>query len=382
MDFLDHSLDDSHRAIRDSARRFARQSIAPHVEEWEEAELFPCELYQAAAAAGVLAVGFPEEVGGGGGGMLHMMMIIEGLLEGGSSGVVAGLGSLGIALPAIVQAGDRAQIDQFVRPTLLGERIAALAVTEAGTGSDVAGIRTRARRDGGDYLIDGDKMFITSGARADFVTVLARTGEEHGKHHNLSFFVVERGMPGFSVSRSLRKTGWRASDTAALSFEGVRVPAANRIGEEGGAFLTLMRNFATERLMLAAFGHATARIALADARSWAEERHAFGKKLSAMPVIRHKLASMATRVTAATTLNYAVAGCIDAGESCVSEVAMAKNLSAETAVSVCYDAVQILGGMGYMRETRVERLSRDARLLPIGGGTTEIMNEIIIKMGT
>lgn len=375
MPFPDCLLDETHLALRDTARAFALREIAPHAEEWEENEIFPRELYHAAAAAGVLAVGFPESVGGSGGGHLHAMMVVEGLLEGGSSGVVAGLGSLGIALPALVQAESPDLIERFVRPTLAGDRIAALAITEPGTGSDVAGITTRARRDGGDYVIDGAKMFITSGVRADFVTVLARTSAE--RHGGLSFFVVERGMPGFSVSRSLRKTGWRASDTAALSFEGVRVPEANRVGEEGGAFYTLMRNFATERLMLAAFGHATARIALADARAWAAERQAFGKPLAGFQVIRHRLADMATRVTAATTLSYTVAARMDAGDTLVKEVAMAKNLCADTAVSVCHDAVQILGGMGYMRETRVERLSRDARLLPIGGGTTEVMNEII-----
>lgn len=377
MDFPDQLLDDSHLTLRRAAQRFAASEIAPHAEAWEEAELFPEELYRAAAAAGVLAVGFPEAVGGSGGELRHMMMIIEGLLEGGSSGVVAGLGSLGIALPAIVQAGDAEQIDRFVRPTLRGERIAALAVTEPGTGSDVAGVRTRARREGGDYVLDGAKMFITSGVRADLVTVLARTGDD--PHGGLSFFVVERGMPGFSVSRALKKTGWRASDTAALSFDGVRVPVQNRIGEEGGAFYTLMHNFATERLMLAAFGHATARIVLGDAQAWAAERTAFGRTLAGFQVIRHRLAEMATRVVASTTLNYTVAQRIEAGDTLLKEVAMAKNFAASTAVSVCHDAVQILGGMGYMRETRVERLSRDARLLPIGGGTTEVMNEIISR---
>ena len=375
--FFDNFLDDEHRLLRATCRRFAETEIAPHADEWEEAESFPVELYRKAAAAGVLGVGFPEEVGGGGGGALHGVMAAEGLMRGGSTGVVAGLTSLGIALPSLVQSGDKHLIDTFVRPTLAGERIAALAITEPSTGSDVAGILTRAKKDGGDYVIDGSKMFITSGVRADFLTVLARTGED--KHGGLSFFVIEKGMPGLSVSRALRKTGWRASDTAELAFDSVRVPARNRVGEEGGGFVTLMRNFQMERLALAAVGSATALIALEQAEKYARERQAFGRPLAGFQVTRHKLADMATRVLAAQTLVYQVALCISRGDYVVKEVSIAKNLAAEAAVSVSYDAVQIFGGAGYLRETLVERLSRDARLLPIGGGTQEIMKEIIAR---
>lgn len=368
--------DQSHAQFRDLCARFAEQHIAPQVVEWEEAESFPRDLYRKAAEAGILAAGFPEELGGAGD-LLHPLVGIEGLLLGGSSGVVASLQSHGIALPPIVTLGSPEQQRRFVPPVLGGERIAALAITEPGTGSDVAGVRTRAVRDGDHYLLNGAKLFITSGVRADFVTVLARTGPD--PHGGLTFFVVERDMPGFTISRALKKTGWRASDTAELAFADVRVPLSHRLGEEGSGFVALMRNFTGERLALAFFGHATAEIALRDAIAYAKQREAFGRAIAKFQVTKHKLARMATRVLASRELNYTVARRALAGEEVTAEVAMAKNLAAEVAVEVCYEAVQILGGMGYMRESRVERLSRDARLLPIGGGTTEVMNEIIAR---
>jgi acyl-CoA dehydrogenase len=377
MAFLDGFLDESHVQLKRNARRFAEAEIKPHAFAWEEAGIYPRELHRKAAEAGLLGVGLPESVGGAGGGALHMVAAIEGLMFGESTGVTVGLGSLGIALPPIIQWKDAWQIDTFVRPVLAGEKIAALAITEPGTGSDVAGVRTRAVRDGDHYTIDGAKLFITSGTRADVLTVLARTGED--PHGGLSFFVVEATTPGVVVSRALKKTGWWASDTAELAFDAVKVPVTHRIGPEGSAFVTLMRNFVTERLALAAYGSATAELALAEALAYARSRQAFGRPLAGFQVTRHKLADMATRVTAAKTMVYQVARRFDAGDPCVQEVAMAKNIASETAVAVTYDAVQLFGGMGYMRETLVERLSRDARLLPIGGGTQEIMKEIIAK---
>jgi acyl-CoA dehydrogenase len=370
-------LDESHELYRKTCLRFAREKIEPYVVEWEEAGTFPRELYREAADAGILGVSFPEDYGGGGGDLLHSMIMIEALLTGGSSGLVASLGSLGIALPPVLLLGTEEQRRRFGPPVLAGEKIAALAITEPGTGSDVAGITTRAERDGDSYMLNGSKLFITSGIRADFVTVLARTGTD--QHGGTTFFVVERGMPGFSASRALKKTGWWASDTAELVFENVRVPLENRLGDEGSGFVALMKNFQHERLALATYGHATAEIVLADALAYAKERRAFGRPLAGFQVTRHKLARMATQVNAAKAFNYSIAQRVMAGEYLVAEVSMAKNFSSEIAQSVCYEAVQILGGMGYMRETRVERLSRDARLLPIGGGTTEIMNEIIAK---
>jgi acyl-CoA dehydrogenase len=377
MGFYDNFLDDSHRLIRDTCRRFAEKEIAPHAYEWEEAESFPREVFKKAGAAGLLGIGFPEDAGGSGGDALHMVMLIEGMMRGGSTGVAVGLWSCGIALPPIVQSGDAALIDRVVRPTFAGDTISALGVTEPGTGSDVAGVRTRAVRDGDDYVISGSKMFITSGVRADFLTTLVRTSDD--PHGGLTFVVIEMDRPGVSISRSLKKTGWRASDTAEIAFDEVRIPVTNRLAEEGSAFVTLMRNFQTERLALAAYGAATAEIALEEAQRYARERSAFGRPLAGFQVTRHKLVDMATQVMAAKTAVYQVATRMAAGDACVAQVSMVKNLAAEIAVSVTYDAVQIHGGMGYMRETLVERLSRDARLLPIGGGTQEIMKEIAAK---
>ena len=377
MSFFDNLLQEHHLLLRDTAKRFALKEIRPYADEWEAAEEFPVELYRRTAAAGLLGVGFPEEVGGSGGGPLEMVMMIEGMMHGGSTGVTVGLGSLGIGLPPLVQSENPDLIERFVRPVLRGDKISALAITEPNTGSNVAGVRTRAVRDGDEYVVNGSKMFITSGVRADYLTTLVRTGDDG--HGGLSFLLIESDRPGVQVSRALKKTGWCASDTAELAFDDVRVPAANMIGEEGHGFFTLMRNFQTERLALAAYGVATAQIALDEAIRYSKERKAFGRPIVGFQVTRHKLADMATRVLAAQTLTYQVAARMAEGEYLVKEVSMAKNIAAETAVSVCYDAVQVFGGMGYMRETLVERLSRDARLLPIGGGTQEIMKEIISK---
>ncbi len=377
MGFYDNIIGEEHRMLRSAAKRFALAEIAPHAQAWEEAGEFPRELYKKAADAGGLGIGFPEEMGGMGGGPLHMLMGIEGLMHGTSTGVTVGLGSLGIALPPIVQANDPAQVDRFVRPVLAGEKIAALAITEPGTGSDVAAVRTRAVKDGDHYVVNGAKMFITSGVRADYLTTLVRTGPD--PHGGLSFVVIESGMEGVSVSRALKKTGWWARDTAELAFHEVRVPVSHLVGRENSGFVTLMRNFQTERLALAAYGYATAELALREAIAYAKQREVFGRPVAKFQVSKHKLADMATQVTAAKTLTYQVAARMSAGDYCVKEVSMAKNLCAKVAVEVCYEAVQLHGGMGYMRETVVERLSRDARLLPIGGGTQEIMKEIIAK---
>lgn len=370
-------FDESHRLFRAQARRFAEEEIRPHAEAWEEAGEFPRELYLKAAAAGILAPTMPEELGGGGGDVFHGVVAGEALQRGGSAGVVVGLNSWSIAVPPIVALGTAEQQQRFIPPVLRGEQIAALAITEPNTGSDVAGVRTKAVKDGDSYVISGAKTFITSGVRADLLTVLARTGPD--PHHGLTFFVVEKGTPGFTVSRALKKTGWWASDTAELHFDQVRVPVENRIGEEGSGFIALMHNFAGERLMLAVNGCALAMLALEEAHRYAQEREAFGRPIGKFQVTRHKLAKMATQVASARALTYVAAARLRDGTAAMDELAMAKNHAAAVAREVCWEAVQIHGGMGYMRETVVERLARDARLLPIGGGTDEIMNELISR---
>jgi acyl-CoA dehydrogenase len=377
--FLEPYLDDSHRAFREICARFVREHLAPHTDRWEEAGSFPVELYGAAAEAGVLAPTFPEALGGGGGDVFHGVIAGLELQRGGSTGVAVGLGSLSIALPPLLFLGTDEQKERFVRPVLGGRRISALAITEPDTGSDVAGVRTRAVRDGAGWRLSGRKTFITSGVRADQVTVLARTSDD--PHQGLTFFVVEKGAPGFSVSKALQKTGWWASDTAELLFDDVPVADDQRVGPEGSGFLALMKNFESERLMLAVNGCAIAGLALEHAHRYATERKAFGRPIAGFQVTRHKLADMATRLGACRALTWAVADRIRRGLPSAVEVAMAKNAASEMAQYVTYEAVQIHGGMGYMREAPVERLARDARLLPIGGGTQEIMKEIVAKFG-
>jgi acyl-CoA dehydrogenase len=367
-----------HAALREQARRFARAHIAPNAHAWEEANEFPRELYRSIAVAGLLGVSYPEAFGGAGGDLSHALAASEELiLEGKSVGVVAGLGSHGIALPPILNFGSEEQKRRFVPPVLRGERVAALAITEPGGGSDVANLATRAVRDGDHYVVTGQKTFITSGCRADFVTTAVRTGGPG--HGGVSLLVIERDTPGFVVSKKLAKMGWWASDTAELTFDGCRVPAANLLGEENAGFVPIMMNFATERLLLAGNCVAIAELAYRESVAYAKERVAFGKPIMGFQVIRHKLADMASRLAAARALTSDVLQRHLRGEMVTGLAAMAKNTATDMCLFVCDQAVQVHGGYGYMREYVVERLYRDARLYPIGGGTREIMNEIICK---
>jgi acyl-CoA dehydrogenase len=369
---------DEHAALRAEVRKFAEAEIAPHAHAWEEAEEFPRELYRKAAEAGVLGIAYPEAMGGHGGDLSFGLVAAEEMvLAGRSVGTCVGLGSHGIAIPPIVRFGTPDQVERFVRPVLQGEKIAALAITEPGGGSDVASLRTRAVRDGDHYVVNGSKTFITSGVRADVVTTAIRTGGEG--HGGVSVLVIERGTPGYEVSRKLAKTGWWASDTAELSFRDCRVPVANRIGAENAGFGVLMENFVGERVALAGQCVAIAELAYRESVGWARERQAFGRSLAGFQVVRHKLADMATRLAAARALTGEVVQRYLRGAQDPSLAAMAKNTATDACSFVCDQAVQIHGGYGYMREMLVERLYRDARLYPIGGGTREIMNEIISK---
>ncbi len=369
---------EEHEALRQQMRRFASTRIAPHAAAWDEAEEFPRSLYKETAEAGLLGIGYPEEAGGAGGDITHVLAAMdEMVLAGKSVGVTVGVGSHGIALPPILNSGTPAQRDRFVKPVLAGEKISALAITEPGGGSDVANLRTRAVRDGDHYVVNGSKTFITSGCRADFVTCAVRTGDEG--HGGLSLLIIERGTPGFSVSKKLSKTGWLASDTAELAFEDCRVPAANLVGEENSGFMQIVMNFVSERLYLAGQCVAIAELAYQEAVAYARERQAFGTPLTGFQVTRHKLADMATRIAAARALTGEVAVRHARGEQVAGLAAMAKNTATDMCTQVVDQAVQVFGGYGYMRGFVVERLYRDARLYPIGGGTREIMNEIISK---
>ena len=369
---------EEHAALRAQTRRFAANEIAPHAHTWEEAGLFPRELHQRAAEIGFLGAGYPEGWGGTGGDFSHSIVAGEELvLAGKSVGTCVGLGTHGIALPPILNFGTDEQKEKFIRPTLRGEKISALGITEPGGGSDVAGIRTKAVRDGDHYIVNGAKTFITSGTRADFVVAAVRTGGPG--HGGVSLLIVESATPGFQATKSLKKMGWWASDTAELVFEDCRVPASNLVGTENSGFLMIMMNFATERLSLAGQCVAIAELAYRESVAYAKERQAFGRSLTGFQVTRHKLASMATRIAAARALTGECTTRYLNGENPAALAAMAKNTATKMCSSVVDDAVQIHGGYGYMREYVVERLYRDARLYPIGGGTQEIMNEIIGK---
>ena len=361
--------------LRATVREFARREVVPYLDGWEREGRVPLDLHRKAAEAGILAATYPEELGGGGGDMRTSLLITEELIRaGGSSGLCAALFTHGIATPHIIAAGDRSQIERWVLPTLRGEMIGSLAVSEPDAGSDVARIHTRAKRQGDTYILNGSKTFITSGCRADFVTVAARTGGEG--YQGISLLVVEKGMPGFTVSKQLEKMGWWCSDTAELSFQDVEVPAQNLVGEEGTGFLQLMRGFQGERLGLAAHAYGIAERCLELSIAYASQRETFGRPLTSRQVIRHKLAEMARRADVARTYTLAVADRVLAGEDVAKEVAMAKNQAVEACEQVVYEAVQIHGGTGYLRG-EVERHYRDARILAIGGGSSEIMNEII-----
>lgn len=369
---------EEHAELRRSVRRFAVQHIVEHAATWDEACEFPVDLYEKAGRAALLGVSFDESLGGSGGDISHAIVAGEELvLAGHSVGTCVGLNSHAIALPPIVKFGTDAQRERFVRPVLAGEKISALGVTEPDGGSDVASLRTRAVRDGDHFVVTGSKTFITSGCRADFVTCAVRTGGPG--HGGISLLVIERGAPGFTVSRKLEKTGWWASDTAELSFQDCRVPCTNLIGEENAGFIAIMANFATERLHLAGQCVAIAELAYRESVAYAKQRTAFGKSLMGFQVTRHKLADMLTRIKAARALTGEAVIRHLRGEQDPTWFATAKNAATDMCSFVCDQAVQIHGGNGYMRGYLVERLYRDARLYPIGGGTREIMNEIIAK---
>lgn len=369
---------EEHQQLRATARRFAEKHIASNAHAWEEACEFPRELYPLAAEAGLLGLGYPEEHGGSGGDFTHMLAAVDELiLAGRSVGTAVGLWTHTIAVPPILRLGTPEQKRRFVEPALRGQKICSLGITEPNAGSDVANLRTRAVRDGDHYIVDGAKTFITSGCRADFVTTAVRTGE--GGRGGISLLVIERGTPGFSVGKKLQKTGWWASDTAELVFENCRVPRENLIGEENAGFLSIMINFAGERLGLGAQCVTIAELAYRESVSYARDRQAFGKTLMGHQVIRHKLADMATRIAAARALVGECAMRLQRGESPAGLAAMTKNAATDMCSFVVDQAVQVHGGNGFMREYLVERLYRDARLYPIGGGTREIMNEIISK---
>ncbi|MDP9821426.1 acyl-CoA dehydrogenase [Nocardioides massiliensis] len=370
---------DEQRALQESSRIFVEREILPHLAQWEDDGEVPRELHLAAAKQGLLGVGFAEEVGGSGGDGLDMLALQEAFFAAGaSSGLMSTLFTHGIALPHIAASGNPDLIDRFVRPTLAGEKIGALGITEPDGGSDVAGIRTRAVREGEHYVVNGAKTFITSGVRSDFVTCAVRTGGEG--HGGISLLVIEKGTPGFSVSQPLRKMGWQCSDTAELTFDDVRVPVENLVGEENTGFYQIAEQFVSERIGLAVHGYGIADRALALTVQYVKERETFGKPLNTRQVVRHRLVEMRQKVELARTYTREVARRHAAGENVIAEAVLAKNAAVEASSFVVDQAVQLHGGMGYMRESEVERHYRDQRIIGIGGGATEVLNDLAVRL--
>ena len=376
------SFTDEHEMLRRTVRAFVEKEVAPQVDAWEEAGRIPREFWRRLGELGLLGLEFPPEYGGGGGDFLSSVVLGEEMARCRSGGVAFSvLVHTDMSSPWLTRYGTPAQKQAYLPGIVRGETVCALGITEPGTGSDMAGITTRAVRDGDRYLLTGSKMFITNGVHGDLYFVAARTGPgtPDRRHAGISMLLVERGTPGFTVSRQLDKMGMRASDTAELSFQECPVPAANLLGEEGRGFHQLAAGLQRERIMAAVLALSGAAQALDDTTAYLREREAFDGPLAGKPVLRHRVADMATEIEAARHLVYHAAALYTAGQECVTPVSMAKLFATEVANRVAYQAVQLHGGYGYMREFPVERFFRDVRLWPIASGTSEIMREIIAK---
>ena len=381
-DMTDAELREARIALADLVERFARTEIAPNVTAWDAAGEFPRALYRRAAELGLLGMGYPEEFGGTPAPHALRMVMWRALCRFGTSGgVQASLLSHNIGLPPVVALASDAVKREVVPPVLAGEKIAALAITEPGGGSDVAAVHTTARREGDEYVVDGEKIFITSGMRADWITVAVRTNLQSKGSSGLSLLLVPGDSKGLSRTR-LDKMGWLCSDTAQLRFDGVRVPARYLLGAEGAGFKAIMGNFNGERFGIAAGALGFAEACYDEALAWAQQRKAFGQALVGHQVIRHKLVDMQQHIRATTAWLEQLAARADAGDTgadWVGEVAALKNQATQT-LQFCADAgVQILGGMGYMRGTVCERIYREVKVITIGGGTEEIMKELAAK---
>jgi acyl-CoA dehydrogenase len=365
---------DEHEQFRESVRRFVKDKLAPHANEWEEARWFPNDVFGWLAEQGYIGLKFPSEYGGDGDPVADAVFCEE-LAWCGSGGLAAGIGAHGgIALPPIWKFGTDEQKQRYLVPGIRGEKIAALAITEPDAGSDVASIRTRATKVDGGYLVNGAKMFITGGCRADVIVTAVKTSDEGG-HHGISFLIVERG-PGVESS-ALHKMGWHASDTAHITYEDVFVPDENLLGSENQGFYLIMANFQWERLLMALGSVGGMQVAFEKTLKYALERKAFGREIGHFQAIRHKLADLAVTIEAGRDVTYAALRRYVAGEDAVREVTIAKLATQRAAFDVMDTCLQIHGGNGYMAEYDIERAARDARLGPIGGGTDEIMKEIL-----
>ncbi|MDE5416294.1 acyl-CoA dehydrogenase family protein [Alkalihalobacterium chitinilyticum] len=370
---------EEHEMFRKAVSKFVEKEVKPNVEQWEKDGEVPRSLYQRMGELGYLGIKFPEQYGGGGLDIITEAVLIEELAKCGSGGIGASLGAhTGIAMTNIWKYGNDEQKQKYLVPGIKGDAISALAITETGGGSDVSAMKTTAKKDGDGYILNGSKTFITNGVNADYVIVAAKTQEEP-VHKNISLFIVETSSEGYSVGKKLKKLGWRSSDTGELFFDNVRVPKENLIGEENNGFQYIMQNFQFERISMALGSVGLGELALEDTKKYSKERIQFGQPLSNFQVLRHKMVDMAVDIEKARSIAYRALYLYDKGEDCVTEATMAKAFTAEMIRRVTDQAVQIHGGNGYMMEYSVQRYWRDARIQSIGGGTTQIMNEILTK---
>jgi acyl-CoA dehydrogenase len=370
---------DEHEQLRESIRRFVAKELRPHATEWEDARWFPNEVFTRMAELGFLGLKYPEEYGGEGGDYVHDAVLTEELSRCRSGGLAAGIGAhIGIATPPIWKFGTEDQKQRFLAPAIRGERIAALGITEPDAGSDVAGLKTFAKPVDGGYVVNGAKTFITNGVRADFLVTAVKTTEEGG-HQGLSFLILEKDMEGYEVAGKLEKLGWHASDTGELAFNDVFVPEQNLLGRENQGFYLIVANFQWERLLMALGAVGSMERMIEASVRYLKQRTAFDRPIGKFQALRHKLAEMAVKHEAARDLTYHALRLFADGEDATREVTMAKLASQRAAFEVADEAVQLHGGAGYMKEYEVERAARDTRLGPIGGGTDEIMKEILGK---
>jgi alkylation response protein AidB-like acyl-CoA dehydrogenase len=367
---------DEHDALRESIESFARKELAPHSEEWER-DGFPDSVFKRMGELGFLGIHFPEEYGGQGGDYLMSIVRGEAMAHSNNGGLNMGIAvHTDMATPPVLKFGSEYLKQTYLVPAIKGDKISCLGISEPGAGSDVAGIRTRAVRDGDHYVINGSKTFITNGARANFIVLVTKTDTEAG-YDGFSLFVVDTDTPGFHVSKKLEKLGMHSSDTAELTFDEVRVPAENLLGEEGKGFYHIMWELQGERLIGAAGCVAGAQRVFDQTLEYAQQRNAFGRPIGRFQAIRHKFAEMATKIETARQMVYTTAWRVEQGDYPVREISMAKLYASRIACEVCDEAVQIHGGYGYMKEYHVERAWRDMRLNRIGAGTDEIMLEVI-----
>ncbi|HTU77936.1 MAG TPA: acyl-CoA dehydrogenase family protein [Solirubrobacteraceae bacterium] len=369
---------DEHEQLRQSIRGFVERELAPHAQRWEDEQWFSDDVFAKMAAQGLLGLKYPTEYGGQGGDYLHEAVLCEEMARIGSGGTAAGLGAhVNIATPPIWKFGTEEHKQRYLVPAIAGEKIGALGITEPGAGSDVAAIATRAERVDGGFVVNGEKTYITNGVRAHFIVTAVRTKKTTppARHHGISFLIVDRGDG--VTSAKLHKLGWHASDTATIAFQDVFVPEENLLGELHEGFKLIMANFQWERLAMALGAVGAMALAWERTAQFARERSAFGRPLSAHQALRHKLADLATSVYTCRCVTYDALRRFVSGEEPLQEVTMAKLLTQRAAFELMDACLQIHGGAGYMREYFIERAARDARLGPIGGGSDEIMREIL-----